>query len=108
MLRKSRWVLALLFCFMLVACSSNDEQSSNESSGDSGESLEESTSNKAATNGLSETPAAEDTSQTIPESTEEKMMVYEAHIELETEDYDQFYQSLQTRMEENEAYIIET
>jgi hypothetical protein len=108
MLRKSRWVLALLFCFMLVACSSNDEQSSNESSGDSGESVEESTSKKAATNGLSETPAAEDTSQTIPESTEDKMMVYEAHIELETEDYDQFYQSLQTRMEENEAYIIET
>ncbi|MGI8314464.1 DUF4349 domain-containing protein [Halobacillus mangrovi] len=108
MLKKTKWFLFVLLSFTLIGCSSGEDQSAEESTADSSDSSEGATSEEAATNGLSETPESKETSKVIPENTNDKMMVYEAHIELETEDYDQFYQSLQEKMDETEAYIVET
>ncbi|ARI78055.1 DUF4349 domain-containing protein [Halobacillus mangrovi] len=108
MFKKTKWFLIVLLSLTLIGCSSGEDQSAEESTADTSEPSEGATSEEVATNGLSETPESKDSSKVIPDNTEDKMMVYEAHIELETEDYDQFYQSLQEKMNETEAYIVET
>ncbi|MGP4077237.1 DUF4349 domain-containing protein [Halobacillus sp. K22] len=92
-----------------AACSQSEdnlaetsEEQSDEGSPDSGKS-----------NGLSETPSQggnneENDSARIAQNTEESMMVYEAQLDVETNDYDQFNQQLQTKMDQQEAYMVES
>ncbi|MGP4062011.1 DUF4349 domain-containing protein [Halobacillus sp. H74] len=103
MRKKSTWLGVLILIFFLAACSNEDSQESTESNEDA------STTQESKTNGLSETPEAEnDAAEETQDNQTEKMMIYEAHIELETDDYDQFYQSLEKRMNEYDAYMVET
>lgn len=100
------WIV-LFVVLILSACSNND---SSESSEDIAESSEESEMEDNAKHGLSDTQASEEAGVEEGDEgeAEDRMMVYEAHIDLETEDYDQFQQNLDERMGEHEAYMVET
>lgn len=92
---------------MITACSNNDAQMNSESADKSTEGQSE----ESKSHGLSEAPseeASEDSAQTVAENTNEKMMIYQAQINLETDDYDQFINSLKKKMDQNEAYLVET
>ncbi|MCA1011303.1 DUF4349 domain-containing protein [Halobacillus halophilus] len=95
----------LLLLAVSSACSQNEDNSA--------ETSEESSSDSAASNGLSETPSeAENREENDPariaQNSEQRMMVYEANIDVETNHYDQFHQDLQERMNQQEAHMVES
>ncbi|WLR47570.1 DUF4349 domain-containing protein [Halobacillus litoralis] len=113
MSRKRKMILLIFTLIMLLAaCSGEDssgeitsEESTNESTLDrTNDSLDTDTEDAPKT-GLTEA-AENETEQT--EAQQERMMIYEAHIDIETKDFDMFQENLQTQMNEYEAYMVET
>lgn len=103
-------ILKLALSIMLLlavsaACSQNEDNSA--------ETSEEASSDSAESNGLSETPSQAENGEEngparIAQSSEQRMMVYEAHIDVETNNYDQFHQHLQERMNQQDAQMVES
>ncbi|TGB05248.1 DUF4349 domain-containing protein [Halobacillus salinus] len=104
------WIILLL---IVAGCSSNGGQESSEGDSADQATSEEATTELDDTNGLSEAPvedqeAGDGNSETsIIDDSGDRMLIYNAHIELETEDYEVFRQQLDKRMEVNEAYVVE-
>lgn len=112
MQKSIKWLFIVLLSFVLAACSNNSqEQASDSSEGSTEETSADQSESEQSTNGLSEAPPsnqeATNEESTIIDNSEDRMLIYNAIIELETEDYDQFRQQLDQRMAANEAYIVE-
>lgn len=110
MFKKREIVILLsLLVLFLTACSSNENADSIQD--DNTETTEEVSDSQSTAelskNGLSETSQA-DAEAEESSVVEDRMMIYEAHIDLETKDYDQFQKNLQERMNSFEAYMVET
>ncbi|SFJ64981.1 protein of unknown function [Halobacillus dabanensis] len=106
---KGKIFISLLILF-LTACSSNENTDSIQD--DNPETTEEASDSKSTAetsqHGLSESPQADGEAAEESSVMEDRMMIYEAHIDLETEDYDQFQKNLQEQMNSFEAYMVET
>ncbi|MBH0228761.1 DUF4349 domain-containing protein [Halobacillus yeomjeoni] len=106
-MRKTTGLIFLIFVLLLSACSGKGEKESSYETADSeGESTEESKSH-----GISEAPkqdSATEEKQDGSENPENKMMIYQADIQLETDDYEKFTQDLDKKMNEYDAYMVET
>ncbi|MYL51214.1 DUF4349 domain-containing protein [Halobacillus litoralis] len=111
---RKRITVLLIFTLitLLAACSGEDsseeittEESTSESNTDSVNDSMNKESEDASKSGLSEA-AENETEQT--QAQKERMMIYEAHIDLETKDFDKFQRNLQSHMNEHEAYMVET
>lgn len=103
-------LISLLILFLTACSGSEDTDSSLDENTETTEEASDSESTaESSQNGLSETPQA-DADAEAEENTDvkDRMMIYEAHIDLETEDYEQFQQNLQERMNSFEAYMVET
>ncbi|MCA0969623.1 DUF4349 domain-containing protein [Halobacillus litoralis] len=102
-------IIMMALMLAMAACSQNG----GEESATEGESIQDTSSDEAATNGLSDPPAESGDSETgnsensIIDQSGDRMLIYHAVIELETEDYEGFRERLDQRMEQNEAYIVE-
>jgi|GEM_PF-5688936 len=103
-------VLKLTLSIMLLlavsaACSQNEDNSAERS--------EEASSDSAESNGLSETPSQSENGEEngparIAQNSEQRMMVYEANIDVKTNNYDQFHQHLQEKMNQQDAHMVES
>ncbi|RWZ55177.1 DUF4349 domain-containing protein [Halobacillus fulvus] len=95
-----KWGLLFVILF-LAACSSSDD-----SMGEVGEQA----SKEEMSQGLSDTAdsGAVEGEEPLIDNAADRMMIYEASIELETNDYDTFHTQLEERMRENDAYMVET
>ncbi|MFZ0370620.1 MAG: DUF4349 domain-containing protein [Halobacillus sp.] len=103
-------ILKLALSIMLLlavsaACSQNEDNSA--------ETSEEASSDSAESNGLSETPSQAENGEEngparIAQNSEQRMMVYEANIDVETNNYDQFHQHLQEKMNQQDAHMVES
>jgi uncharacterized membrane protein YkoI len=110
MYKKSAIVILFsLLILSLTACSEGeDTNSSQDANTETTQEASDSESTAESTkNGLSETPQADEEVEANTD-VKDRMMIYEAHIDLETKDYDQFQQKLQERMNSFEAYMVET
>ncbi|MBM7554072.1 DUF4349 domain-containing protein [Thalassobacillus pellis] len=95
-----------LFCICFTAACSNQ----NDSAGESADMAQLSEENKRTvatedSSGLSEASAPE--SKELVASVQNQMIIYNAHISLETNDYDKFYQTLTKNSANKNAYIVE-
>ncbi|MCA0983836.1 DUF4349 domain-containing protein [Halobacillus yeomjeoni] len=108
-MRKTTGFIFLIFVLLLSACSGKGgEESSYETADSEGESTEES---ESKSHGISEAPkqdSATEEKQDGSENTDNKMMIYQADIQLETDDYEKFTQDLDKKMNEYDAYMVET
>ncbi|MBA2174518.1 DUF4349 domain-containing protein [Halobacillus locisalis] len=105
------WLFIVLLSAFLAACSNDTQEQGDESSeGNTEETSADQSDSENKTNGLSEAPPNQDVASeesSMIDNTDGRMLIYNAVIELETEDYDQFRQQLDERMAANEAYIVE-
>ncbi|WP_181349166.1 DUF4349 domain-containing protein [Thalassobacillus sp. CUG 92003] len=110
------WASTILCLILLITgCSSDDQESQTGESNDSSEATSEEASQDGAADssgneqGLSgaNSENAEDNQNNVA-SVQNQMMIYNAQIELETENYDDFNQELETRMQKHEAYMVES
>ncbi|WP_394219859.1 DUF4349 domain-containing protein [Halobacillus trueperi] len=114
---RKRITVLLIFTLitLLAACSGEDsseeittEESTSESNFDSANDSMNKESEDASKSGLSEAPEAAENETEQTQAQQERMMIYEAHIDLETKDFDKFQRNLQSQMNEHEAYMVET
>ncbi|MBN9655797.1 DUF4349 domain-containing protein [Halobacillus sp. GSS1] len=104
------FLLIFTLAMLLAACSGENstEESTSESSFDRANDSMNTVTEDASKNGLADAPEAAENVTEQTEAQQERMMIYEAHIDLETKDFDKFQQKLQTQMNEHEAYMVET
>ncbi|MYL70246.1 DUF4349 domain-containing protein [Halobacillus litoralis] len=104
------FLLIFTLIMLLAACSGEDssEESTSESNLDRANDSMNTVAEDASKNGLADAPEAAENVTEQTEAEQERMMIYEAHIDLETKDFDKFQQKLQTQMNEHEAYMVET
>ncbi|GEN52929.1 DUF4349 domain-containing protein [Halobacillus faecis] len=116
MYRKRKMILLIFTLIMLLAaCSGEDnskeptgEEVTSESSFDNANESMNTETKEASKSGLSEAPATSENEMEQAEAQQERMMIYEAHIDLETKDFDNFQQNLQSQMNQHGAYMVET
>ncbi|MEC3883559.1 DUF4349 domain-containing protein [Halobacillus sp. HZG1] len=104
------FLLIFTLIMLLAACSGEDstEESTSESNLDRANDSMNTVAEDASKNGLADAPEESENVTEQTEAQQERMMIYEAHIDLETKDFDKFQQKLQTQMNEHEAYMVET
>ncbi|CDQ21056.1 protein of unknown function [Halobacillus karajensis] len=108
--KRKRIFLLFIFILVFTACSNNNdgEESSNEAEFETlKDSSDEAGPSETSEKGLSETAASAETEEQA-QNQKEQMIIYEAHIDLETKDFNQFEKSLKEQMNEMDAYMVET
>lgn len=105
-------IISILGVLLFAGCSNHDNEKSTE--GDSADQAmtEESALQNTESNGLSEAPDVKEdaggkSETSIISDSGDRMLIYNAQVELETEDYDAFRKQLDNRMQENGAYVVE-